>query len=85
MLVLSRKIDQKILIGKDIIVSVFEIKGDQVKIGIDAPKHVRVYRQEVYESIQEENRMAALSDIESIKDIPSDYFQGADREYGRAL
>jgi len=80
MLVLSRKIDQKILIGKDIIVSVFEIKGDQVKIGIDAPKHVRVYRQEVYESIQEENRMAALSDIESIKDIPSDYFQGEDSE-----
>jgi len=78
MLVLSRKIDQKILIGNDIIVSVFEIKGDHVKIGIDAPKHVRVYRQEVYESIQEENRMAALSDIEGIKNISSDYFQEAD-------
>ena len=73
MLILSRKTEQKILIGDDVIVSVLEIKGDHVKIGIDAPRDVRVYRHEVYESIQAENRAAALSDISAIDNLPDDY------------
>lgn len=73
MLILSRKTEQKILIGEDIIISVLEIRGDHVKLGIGAPESVRVYRHEVYEAIQAENKAAALSDINAI-DIASDHF-----------
>ncbi len=59
MLILSRKRDEKILIGDRIEVSVVEIRGDQVKLGISAPNDVKVYRYEVYVAIQEENRQAA--------------------------
>ncbi|MDA3957027.1 carbon storage regulator CsrA [Oceanispirochaeta sp.] len=59
MLILSRKKDESIIIGDNIIISVVDIKGDQVKLGIAAPGDVKVYRQEVYKAIQEENRAAA--------------------------
>lgn len=61
MLILSRKLNEKIIIGDGVVVSIIEIRGDQVKLGIDAPKTVKVYRQEVYNAIQEENRLAAES------------------------
>lgn len=61
MLILSRKRDEKILIGDRIEVSVVEIRGDQVKLGISAPNDIKVYRYEVYEAIQEENRQAAAA------------------------
>lgn len=61
MLILSRKINEKIMIGEDITLSIIEIRGDQVKIGVDAPKSVKVFRQEVYEAIKNENRAAATS------------------------
>jgi carbon storage regulator len=61
MLILARRLNEKIVIGDDIQVSVVEIKGDQVKLGIDAPREVKVYRQEVFDAIQEENRSAARS------------------------
>lgn len=54
MLVLSRKKDEKIIIGDQIKIMVIEIRGDKVRLGIDAPKEVRVHRQEVYEAIQRE-------------------------------
>jgi carbon storage regulator len=59
MLILSRKVDESIIIGDDVFVSIVDIKGDQVKLGIQAPKDVKVYRQEVYEAIQSENVAAA--------------------------
>ena len=59
MLILSRKIDQKIRIGDDIVITLIDVKGDQVKIGVDAPSNVKVYRQEVFEAIQSENKAAA--------------------------
>lgn len=59
MLVLSRKINQSIVIGEDIEVMVIEIKGDTVKIGLKAPRSVPVYRQEVYEEIRAENQRAS--------------------------
>ena len=59
MLILSRKLNEKIIIGDDVEVSVLEIKGDHVKIGILAPKSIKVYRHEVYEAIQSENVAAA--------------------------
>ena len=61
MLILARRINESIVIGDDVRVSVIDIKGDQIKLGIEAPRDVKVYRQEVYEAIQEENREAARS------------------------
>ncbi len=59
MLVLSRKKDEKIIIGDNITVMVIEIRGDKVRLGINAPRDVTVHRQEVYEAIQRENQKAA--------------------------
>lgn len=73
MLILSRKTDQKILIGENIVVAVLEIRRDHVKVGIDAPQQLRVYRHEVYESIQAENKIAALSEIDAIEDVSDSY------------
>ena len=61
MLILARKLNESIMIGDKVEISVIDIKGDQVKLGIQAPKNVKVYRQEVYQAIQEENRAAAQS------------------------
>ena len=55
MLVLSRKKDEKIIIGDKITIMVIEIRGDKVRLGIDAPKDVTVHRQEVYEAIKKEH------------------------------
>ena len=59
MLALSRKINQSIIVNDNIEIHVLEIKGDQVKIGIEAPKSVPVYRQEIYAQIRESNAEAA--------------------------
>jgi carbon storage regulator len=61
MLILSRRVNEKIVIGDDIVVSVVEVRGDQVKLGIEAPRSVKVFRQEVFNAIQEENRIAAAA------------------------
>ena len=59
MLILARRIGESIMIGDQVEISVVDIKGDQVKLGIKAPAQVKVYRSEVYAAIQEENRAAA--------------------------
>lgn len=59
MLALSRKKDEAIVINNDIEITIIEVKGDQVKIGISAPKSVPVYRKEVYMQIQEANKASA--------------------------
>ena len=61
MLVLSRKKDEKIVIGDKITIMVIEIRGDKVRLGIDAPRDITVHRQEVYEAIKREQD--AQSDI----------------------
>jgi carbon storage regulator len=61
MLILSRKINEKVIIGDDISVSIIEIRGDQVRLGIDAPKKVKVFRQEVFDAIMAENKAASKS------------------------
>ena len=66
MLILARKINESIIIGDQIEISIVDIKGDQAKIGIKAPKNVKVYRMEVYNAIQEENRAAALANPQQI-------------------
>lgn len=69
MLILSRKVNESIIINDKIEVSIVDIKGDQVKLGINAPKNVKVYRQEVYKAIQEENKAAVQSNIDKISDL----------------
>jgi carbon storage regulator len=59
MLALSRKKDEAIVINNDIEITIIEVKGDQVKLGISAPKSVPIYRKEVYVQIQEANKEAA--------------------------
>ena len=55
MLVLSRQRDESIIIGDNITITIVDIRGDKVRLGIDAPKEIPVHRQEVYEAIQREN------------------------------
>jgi carbon storage regulator len=59
MLVLTRKLHQSIVIGDQIEVVVLEVRGEQVRLGIKAPKDVTVHRKEIYEQIQEENKSAS--------------------------
>lgn len=70
MLALSRKQGESIMIGGNIEITVLEVKGDQVKLGISAPKSVPVYRKEIYVQIQEATREAAANlDVESLKKL----------------
>jgi carbon storage regulator len=59
MLVLSRKINEKIRIGSDIIISVVAVSDNQIKIGIDAPTSIKILRDELYENIKNQNKQAA--------------------------
>jgi carbon storage regulator len=61
MLILSRKVNEKIMIGDNIAVSIIEIRGDQVRLGVEAPKTIKVFRREVFDAIEEENRAAVES------------------------
>ena len=71
MLALSRKVNESIMIGNDIEITILYIKGDQIKIGINAPKSVPIYRKELYLQILESNKEAASSEInqEALKDL----------------
>lgn len=70
MLALSRKKDESIIINNNIEITIIEVKGEQVKIGITAPKSVPVYRKEVYDQIQESNKEAANSvSFEALKEL----------------
>jgi carbon storage regulator len=59
MLALSRKLNESVVIGGNIEVTILEIKGDQVKVGISAPRNLPIYRKEIYAQIQEENKQSA--------------------------
>ena len=61
MLVLTRKPGERLVIGDNIVITVVEVKGDNIRIGIDAPREVKVYRGEIYDAIVAENRQAALT------------------------
>jgi len=69
MLALSRKKGEALVINNNIEVTVLEVKGDQVKIGISAPKEVPVYRKEVYLQIQDSNKEAMQADLEALKKL----------------
>lgn len=69
MLILSRKKDETIIVDDKIEISIVDIKGDQVKIGINAPRTVKIYRKEVYLEIERENAAAAQSDAEALSSL----------------
>ena len=70
MLALSRKANESIIIGNDIEITILEVKGEQVKIGIKAPKSIPVYREEVYKQIKESNKEAAADAVqENLKNL----------------
>jgi carbon storage regulator len=76
MLILTRKLGERITIGDDISVTLLEIKGSQVRLGIEAPKGIGIYRQEVYERIRQQNLKASevtaydLSEADSLLRTP---------------
>lgn len=70
MLALTRKKGESIIVNNDIEISILELRGDQVKVGINAPKEVPVYRKEVYLQIQKENEAASSADsLTALKSI----------------
>ncbi|MCC9604122.1 MULTISPECIES: carbon storage regulator CsrA [Pirellulaceae] len=69
MLVLSRHRDESIMIGDDVVVTIVDIRGDKVRLGIEAPQSIPVHRQEVYDAIQRENRRASQTSSAATKDV----------------
>lgn len=72
MLALTRKKKEALMINNEIEITVLEIKGDQVKLGIEAPKNVPIYRKEIYAQIQEENKISMnLEGLDQLKNLLS--------------
>ena len=69
MLVLSRQRDESIMIGDDVVVTIVDIRGDKVRLGIEAPTEIPVHRQEVYEAIQRENQRASQLQPEDVRGL----------------
>lgn len=69
MLVLSRHRDESIMIGDDVMITIVDIRGDKVRLGIDAPQEIPVHRQEVYEAIKRENQKASCVNPSEISDL----------------
>ena len=70
MLVLSRQRDESIIIGDNIVVTIVDVRGDKVRLGIEAPREVSVHRREVYEAIQRENQQAARIRTDEARRVP---------------
>ena len=69
MLVLSRRVGERLMIGDDIVITVIDVRSDGVRIGIDAPREVRVTRAEIYEAVTESNREAAAADDAAVDSL----------------
>jgi len=69
MLVLSRHRDESIMIGDDVVVTIVDIRGDKVRLGIDAPQDIPVHRQEVYDAIKRENERASQVNPSDTNDV----------------
>ena len=81
MLVLTRRANQSIMIGHEIVVTVLEVRGDQVRLGIKAPRSIDVHREEIFAQLQQANRDAVRSTTEgfdSLENLP----RGADEHQG---
>jgi carbon storage regulator len=71
MLVLSRQRDESIIIGDNIVITIVDVRGDKVRLGIEAPREISVHRREVYEAIQRENQQAARIQPEEARRLPN--------------
>jgi len=69
LLVLTRKLGEKIQIGDDISIVIMELKGKQVKLGIEAPSNIKVHREEIYQKIQDENIRASNIEITDFSEL----------------
>ena len=78
MLVLSRQRDETIMIGDEIEITVVDIRGDKVRLGITAPRQIQVHRKEVYDAIRQENAEAARVQVEDLGGVASQVRRGAD-------
>ena len=76
MLVLSRQRDESIVIGDNIVVTIVDIRGDKVRLGIEAPTEIPVHRQEVFEAIQRENLRASQLDPKDAQRVVPPKFPG---------
>ncbi len=66
MLIITRRAGQKVMLGDDVTVHVMEIVGNSVRIGVEAPKSLPVYREEIWAAVKEENQASAAADTESM-------------------
>lgn len=80
MLILTRKPGESLFIGESVKITIMEIKGNQIRIGIDAPKELRIYREEIYLQIMEENKMA--SDVSAATSFGPIAFSGGEGDEG---
>ena len=71
MLILTRKLGEQITIGDDITVTLLEVNGTQVKLGIDAPKDISIHRKEIYERIRRENLKSSEVEIDDLSEAAS--------------
>lgn len=86
MLVLSRQRDESIIIGDDVEITVVDIRGDKVRLGITAPRHIQVHRKEVYEAIKRENQQASKikpQDVPELGERPADREQPKENDPGK--
>ena len=70
MLIITRRPGEKVMLGDDVVIEVIEVSGSSVRIGIDAPKSVRVYREELWRAVKAENEAAARADANLPEDLP---------------
>ncbi len=69
MLVLTRRAGESVMIGDDVVITVLEVRGDVIRLGIEAPRDVQVHREEVYRELQEANRAAASPTDDAVKTV----------------
>ncbi len=70
MLVLTRHVHQSIVIGQDVVITVLEVRGDQVRLGITAPKDVQVHREEVFAALSAAERQGSLPEMDASERVP---------------